>query len=104
MNAHGCCRRRVKVESESESEALHRSAAVRRLREAAQWAVPGVFLVLMPKCPMCVAAYVALITGVGISISAAAHLRLLVLIVCFASLVLCAGRFTTRRWSGLRRG
>ena len=97
MNAHGCCRRPVKVEGGSESEGLHRSAAVRRLRGAAQWGVPGVILVLMPKCPMCVAAYVALITGVGVSLSTAAHLRMLVLILCVASLVLLATRTVARR-------
>lgn len=97
MNAHGCCRRRVKLESESESGGLHPSAAVRRLRGAVQWAAPGVILVLMPKCPMCVAAYIALITGVGISLSTAAHLRMMVLILCVASLAFLAARSVARR-------
>jgi hypothetical protein len=40
----------------------------------------------MPKCPACVAGYIALATGVGISFSTAAHLRLAVLTLCIATL------------------
>ncbi len=42
---------------------------------------------LMPKCPMCVAAYVALWTGLGLSLAAAAYLRWSLLLVSAAVLV-----------------
>jgi hypothetical protein len=61
-------------------------------RNAAEWIVPGVGLALMPKCPACVAAYVALVTGVGISYSAAANLRLLLLVLFTATLLFVAAR------------
>ena len=52
-----------------------------------RWAVPSVLLAVMPKCPACVVAYVALLTGVGISFTSAWYLRTGLILVCFAALV-----------------
>ncbi|MEK6702452.1 MAG: hypothetical protein AABZ53_09325 [Planctomycetota bacterium] len=47
----------------------------RRLTTLLQWALPLTALALIPKCPMCVAAYVLLFTGLGVSISTATTLH-----------------------------
>ena len=55
--------------------------------EIARWIIPSATLVLLPKCPLCVAMYVALFSGVSISIASAAHLRTSVLVLCVVALV-----------------
>jgi hypothetical protein len=44
-------------------------------RRLAGWLLPGGLLVLMPKCPVCLAAYVAIFTGAGLSMPIAQGLR-----------------------------
>jgi hypothetical protein len=62
-------------------------AWVRRVREIFTWAIPSAILVLVPKCPACLAAHVTLWTGLGLSFSTATYLRWLLLFVCVASLL-----------------
>jgi hypothetical protein len=61
--------------------------SVRRVREALAWGLPGAILVLVPKCPACLAAHVTLWTGLGLSLSTATDVRRLLLFVCIASLL-----------------
>lgn len=84
MNGHDecCCGRRT---------------LVLRCRTTAGWILPASALALMPKCPACVAAYVAVATGFGISLSAAAYLRTAAIAACVAMLLYFAAKFVRRR-------
>jgi hypothetical protein len=59
----------------------------RRARKILAWVVPSAVLVSVPKCPACLAAYVTLWTGLGLSLSVAKYLRWVLLLVCVASLL-----------------
>ena len=77
-----CCQ-----QLESRRRAAHAPpTAVQRALAVAQWALPAAALALMPKCPACVAVYIALGTGIGLSLAAASALRSALVILCIASL------------------
>jgi hypothetical protein len=61
-----------------------------------QWFIPTALLAVMPKCPMCLAAYLALFTGTGVSFTAASHLRTGLIAVCIITLFLLLARLIHR--------
>lgn len=68
----------------------------RRSSSAVSWALPSLGLALVPKCPMCIAAYLALGGGLGVSLSTASHLRIALLWLCWSVLALLTVRLAAR--------
>lgn len=68
-----------------------------RIWSAVQWALPGLGLALMPKCPACLATYVAVATGLGISLPVASYLRTTLIATCLLSLAYLVFRTLRRR-------
>lgn len=87
----------------SDGELLPRRSSWWRCGAAAvKWIVPGATLVLLPKCPACVVAYVTLLTGTGISLANASTLRVALLILCLSTLAVLTLKLVTR-WIRARR-
>ncbi len=95
MNSVLCCQRKPRAED----AARQQKTRLRRVREAAGWIQPGALLALLPKCPMCLAAYVALGTGLTLSCSSAHTLLRALTALCLGTLALCV----VRRVVGCRR-
>ncbi len=90
MKGRGCCE--VRADGGPHPPSLRRRGA-----RAAGWVLPSAVMVLMPKCPMCVVAYVAVVTGAGISVSVASELRVGVLVLCVMVLGWVAAKAFLRR-------
>src|SRR5438874_12803376 len=76
VRARGCCK------------------VARRSGEIAGWIVPGAILALLPKCPMCLAAYLMMATGISISVEAAVMVGVIIVIVCVSLLVFLGRRLS----------
>ncbi len=93
MNPHPCCQAAL---GRPRRETLAgRTKGGRRRLNVAGWIVPGAIWALLRKCPACLAAYVAIWTGLGISFSTASYLRTS-LLLCVGSMVYLAARLLFR--------
>jgi hypothetical protein len=88
MNSTHCCQQKLATSRDARPQRTW----LRRAREFAGWIVPGALLALMPKCPMCLVAYVALCSGLTMSCASAHFLMRLLTALCIGTLALCAVR------------
>ncbi len=59
-----------------------RSSIIRRIWHGVHWVLPTTLLVLTPKCPMCVAGYIVMFTGVGVTLTTARYVWILTPVLC----------------------
>src|SRR6476620_7485912 len=85
-----CCSTAVSTARSSRHKAAdgkaHPPRVANRRFAWAKCSLPTLVLALLPKCPGCLAAYVALGTGISLSVAAAAIFRTLLIGVCVATL------------------
>ncbi len=82
VNTRHCCHSATRGRDNAPRPESH----WRRGVEIAGWIIPSAVLVLLPKCPACVVMYVALFSGVAVSLASASVLRTSLLILCVAAL------------------
>jgi hypothetical protein len=67
----------------------------RRLSGTAASLVPAALLVLLPKCPLCLAAWLTVATGIGFSPAGAAWLRGSLLVFWIAAFAVVVRRYVS---------
>jgi hypothetical protein len=91
MNKLTCCQTAASparnIADKAADGAVHPSSTKRHGFAMAKYSLPTLILALLPKCPACFAAYIALGTGVSLSVAAASVLRSTLLALCVAALV-----------------
>jgi len=103
MSSLPCCAVDHKTRGARIANGDPRPAAARKrgVRSFAGLIFPSAILVLLPKCPACIALYVAMGTGVGLSFTTATYLRLGIVILCVASLAYFGARYAHRLFTRL---
>jgi len=88
VNSLHCCEWKSRAGDDERQPTTGR----RHARGVAGLILPGALLALMPKCPMCLAAYVAFCTGFTMSGSSAHILMRSLTALCLGTLGLCVVR------------
>jgi len=76
---------------------------LRRAPGALGWLAPVLTLILLPKCPLCLAAWFTLLTGVALPPAAASSLRVMLIAASLLALAIMAVRRARRACPTLTR-
>lgn len=85
-------RREERVKACCQGRCGHPPLRRSRAGEIIGWVLPGATLALLPKCPLCLAGYVGVATGLGISLQTASSLRAFLVALCVGVLAALAIR------------
>jgi hypothetical protein len=85
MKRPTCCSMAARSNSHEAADGKAHPPRVGRFAWA-KCSLPTLILALLPKCPACLVAYVALGTGISLSVAAASVLRTVLIGVCVATL------------------
>jgi len=84
-DAHSCGCNKAEQEKLLHSQPRSKNI-IKRSGEIIKMIVPAVLFTLIPKCPVCLAGYVALSTGIGLSITTATYIRIALIILFILSM------------------
>ena len=102
MNPYRCCRIAANRSLDKPVAARIPPGGSRRVKASGRFldlagvGIAGTLLALLPKCPLCLAFYVMVWTGVWLPLTAATYLRGSLLILCVASLMCLTAMFLYR--------
>lgn len=102
MYAYNCCRevahgsRRPTGFGIRTTSVSGRTNFFQRCASLAGWILPGALLALLPKCPACLAAYIAIGTGVSLTTSTIGYLQVWLVGACVSFWTLLLARMIWR--------
>ena len=81
------CHNRGKQHENIVHKNSNKKKTIGRYIEFVKMLMPAVVFAIIPKCPVCLAGYIALGTGLGLSITTATYIRIVLIILCILSLL-----------------
>ncbi|PWU00044.1 MAG: hypothetical protein C5B52_09750 [Bacteroidetes bacterium] len=96
MNQECLCRKIIEESKNLGRAKANRKSGIKNWFGFTGRIIPGILLIIMPKCPICFAAYFSLVSGVGISFANAKMLRIFLIIACIISICLTVAFYVRR--------